>query len=497
MRLSLRNRLFFALSGLLLFFALLSLLSSTILLEKVYVWKKEAALVEAGKTIDDAYRGNPADLATELKRIANSLGAGIVITDQSGQIKYTSFGPFIHQQNSGHSKEGLRVPPPPPHITKSRKSVDEKTSLEIQGDPDIKIDFIVIDRKLNNGDLLHMRQALAPIADSAAVASQFVIFTGLLSILAGCTWAFFFAKRFIRPILNLNRIAQRMAVLDFSQKASIERSDEIGQLGQSINHLSQRLDNSIDELNQKNRQLLADVEKERQLDKMRKEFVSNVSHELKTPLALILGYAEGLRENVAQDEQSKDHYCNVIMEEAERMDHLVRDLLSLSQLESGIFQLSPEIFDLSASIDDLVQKYRTILADNSISLRISKPDCCLVQADRLRVEQVLFNFLNNALAHVDAAKTVEVSLTPSNDSDHVRVCVHNSGSPIPADSLDKIWTSFFKVDKARTHQDGGHGLGLSIVRAIQDLHGSGYGVENTPDGVRFWFDVKIAVSSQQ
>ena len=362
----------------------------------------------------------------------------------------------------------------------------------MQSDPDIKIDFIVIDRRLNNGDLLHMRQALAPIADSAAVASQFVIFTGLLSILAGCTWAFFFAKRFIRPILNLNRIAQRMAVLDFSQKASIERSDEVGQLGQSINHLSQRLDNAIAELNQKNRQLLADVEKERQLDKMRKEFVSNVSHELKTPLALILGYAEGLRENVAQDDQSKDYYCGVIMEEAEKMDRLVRDLLSLSQMQSGIFQLTPEIFDLSISIDELVQKYRTILTDNSITLSVTKPKCCLVQADRLRVEQILFNFLNNALSHVDAAKTVEISLNASNDPTHFRVSVYNSGSPIPVDSLDKIWTSFYKVDKARTHQDGRHGLGLSIVRAIQDLHGSGYGAENTTDGVRFWFDVQIA-----
>ena len=493
---SLRTRLFLSLSGLLIFFVLLSLFITWISLEKVYIWQKEQALITAGTSLDDVYRGNPADIATELKRVANALGAGVIISDSTGQVKYTSFGPFIHQTNQGNGNPAFQFPPPPPHITKSRKTVDEKTTLEMQSDPDIKIDFIVIDRRLNNGDILHMRQTLAPIAESAAVAGQFVIFTGLLSILAGCTWAFFFAKRFIRPLLNLNRIAQRMAVLDFSQKASIERSDEVGQLGQSINHLSKRLDSAIEELNQKNRQLLADVEKERQLDKMRKEFISNVSHELKTPLALILGYAEGLRENVAQDEQNKDYYCSVIMEEAEKMDRLVRDLLSLSQMESGIFQLMPEIFDLSVSIDDLVQKYRTILTDNSIALHISKPDCCPVQADRLRVEQVLFNFLNNALAHVDAAKTVEVSLTPADDSGHVRVSVYNSGLPIPADSLDKIWTSFYKVDKVRKHQDGGHGLGLSIVRAIQDLHGSGYGVENAPAGVRFWFDVQIPVAAR-
>lgn len=492
---SLRTRLFLSLSGLLLFFVLLSLVVTWLSLEKIYIWQKEQALITASTSLDNSYRGNPADIATELKRVANALGAGIIISDSTGQVKYTSFGPFIHQNNQGNSNPAFQFPPPPPHITKSRKSVDEKTTLEMQSDPDIKIDFIVIDRRLNNGDVLHMRQPLAPIAESADVAAQFVVFTGLLSILVGCSWAFFFAKRFIRPILNLNRIAQSIAVLDFSQKASIERSDEVGQLGQSINHLSKRLNSAIDELNQKNRQLLADVEKERQLDRMRKEFVSNVSHELKTPLALILGYAEGLRENVVQDEQSKDYYCSVIMEEAEKMDRLVRDLLSLSQMESGIFQLTPEIFDLSVSIDELAQKYRTILTDQSIELSVNKPECCLVQADRLRVEQVLLNFLNNALAHVDAAKIVEISLTPADDPNHFRVTVYNSGSQIPADSLDKIWTSFYKVDKARTHQDGGHGLGLSIVRAIQDLHGNSYGVENTSAGVRFWFDVQIAALS--
>ena len=489
MKLSLRNRLFFALSGLLLFFALLSLLGSAILLEKVYVWKKEAALVEAGNTIDTAYRGDPADLATELKRIANALGAGIVISDNNGQIKYTSFGPFIHK-TSGRNNEGLRFPPPPPHISKSRKMIDAKTSLEMQSDPDIKIDFIVIDRRLNNGDLLHMRQALAPIADSAAVASQFVVTTGLFSLLVGCIWAFFFAKRFIRPIRDLNQIARSMAALDFSQKASIERSDEIGQLGKSINHLSRQLDAAIGELNQKNRQLLADVEKERQLDKMRKEFISNVSHELKTPLALILGYAEGLRENVARDEQNKDYYCGVIMEEAEKMDRLVRDLLNLSQLESGCFQLVPEKFDLSMTIDELTQKYQAILAENAVSLSIHKPGNCLVSADRLRVEQVLVNYLNNAISHVDGDRLIEITITPNDDSDSVRVAIFNSGQPIPAAALDKIWDSFYKHDKARTRQDGRHGLGLSIVRAIQELHGARCGVENVTNGVRFWFEVK-------
>ena len=489
MKTSLRTRLFLALSGLLLFFVCLPLIITWISLEKVYIWQKEDALTNASNSIDNIYRGSPADIATELKRFANALGAGIIITDRNGQLKYTSFGPFIHQQNQGTGNNSFKFPPPPPHITKSRKNLDERTTLEMQSELDIKIDFMVIDRRLNNGDNLHMRQPLAPISESAAVAAQFVIFTGLLSILAGCTWAFFFAKRFIRPILNLNRIAQSMAFLDFSQKASIERSDEIGQLGQSINHLSNQLDAAIFELNQKNRQLLADMEKERQLDKMRKDFVSNVSHELKTPLSLILGYAEGLKENVAYDEQSRNYYCSVIIDEAGKMDRLVRDLLNLSQIESGLFQLTPETFDLSALIDEVVLKYQTFLADGSVALTINKPEHCPVLGDRLRVEQVLFNFLNNAITHVDGIKKIVIGVSIIEGSDHVRVSIFNSGHAIPEDSLEKIWTSFFKVDKARTRESGGHGLGLSIVRAIQELHGNHYGVENQTSGVCFWFDI--------
>ena len=492
MKFSIRTRLFLTLSGLLLFFVLMSLTLTRLGLEKYYMWQKEELLIATSAAIDDLYRGNPADIAIDLKRAANALGAGIIISDRNGQMKYTSFGPFIHQTTLGNGPASFQFPPPPPHITKSRKTIDDRTVLEMQSDPDIKIDFIVIDRRLNNGDTLHVRQTVAPISESTAVASHFMVFTGLLSILAGCIWAFFFAKRFTLPIQNLNRLAQRMALLDFSQKASIERNDEIGALGRSINHLSDQLDTAISELNQKNRQLLADVEKERQLDKMRKDFISSVSHELKTPLSLILGYAEGLKENVTQDQQSKDYYCSIIMDEAGKMDRLVHDLLNLSQIESGGFQLNRETFNLEGLLGELTQKYQPILTDKGVALDLQCSTDLFVSGDRLRIEQILSNYLNNAIEHATGDKVIRLSVAAAEDPDHVRVIVFNSGFPIPRDSLEKIWTSFYKVDKSRTRARGGQGLGLSIVRAIQELHGNRYGVDNTESGVRFWFDIDKA-----
>ncbi len=365
-----------------------------------------------------------------------------------------------------------------------------QTILDMQQDSDLKIDFIVLEHQLKNQDTLVIRKPLAPISESVTVAVQFMVFTGILVLVAGCFWAFILAKKFTQPIVELNRIAQSMSQLDFSQKCTIDYADEFGELGQSINHLSDQLDTSMSELNQKNRQLMADVEKERKLDKMRKEFVSNVSHELKTPLSLILGYAEGLQENVMDDEATKNEYCSIIMDEAEKMSTLVKDLLNLSQIESGMFKLSRSDFSLAALLDDVALKYRASLAEKGITLQIDKMVNPFVNGDELRIEQVLINIFTNAMNHTADEKLIHIHTSDCNG--HIRVFIVNSGQPIPEECLEKLWTSFYKVDQAHTREYGGYGLGLSIVRAIQELHGNSYGVKNVLNGVAFWIDIDKA-----
>lgn len=500
MTLSIRKKLFIILSGLILFFVLMSLGLTRIGLEKFYLWQKKDVLIANSTALDNLYQGNPQEISFELERVSNTLGAGILIFTKEGYIKYSSFGPIINQELHKHFSDPIdppkadkarpRFPHEPPPLIKDREVIDNRTVLEIEQDPDLKIDFLVIRRQMLKEDLLLIKQPLSLVSESVTVAAQFIIFTGILSILAGCIWAFFFAKRFTLPILELNRIAQSMSQLDFSQKCTINRADEIGELGKNINHLSNQLDTAISELNEKNQQLLADVEKERKLDAMRKNFVSNVSHELKTPLSLILGYAEGLKENIAQDEASKNYYCSVIMDEAERMDALVKDLLNLSQIESGFFKLSKADFNLSLLLQNMAQKYLTILTEKEITLEMNLEDNYLVNGDELRIEQVFLNLFTNAIDHTTDQKVIKIVVKYTEKG--YRVFVYNSGQPIPEESLEKIWTSFYKVDKARTREHGRYGLGLSIVRAIQEQHGNDYGVENHPDGVWFWFDLTKA-----
>ncbi|QIB27772.1 sensor histidine kinase [Caloranaerobacter azorensis] len=223
---------------------------------------------------------------------------------------------------------------------------------------------------------------------------------------------------------------------------------------------------------------------------MRKEFISNVSHELKTPIALIKGYAEGLKDNVIDDIESKNFYCEVIMDEAEKMSKLVKDLLDLSQLESGHYSLNKEKFNICNLVDKILNKYSPIFKEKNINVSIKKDDDKMyVNGDRVRLEQVLVNLINNALNHIGAERVLEVTIRRL--SNNAIISIYNSGSFIPEDEIDRIWESFYKVDKSRARKYGGTGLGLSIVKNILKLHNSNYGVRNVKNGVEFWFELEL------
>jgi two-component system, OmpR family, sensor histidine kinase VanS len=349
--------------------------------------------------------------------------------------------------------------------------------------------FIQFLSPMNNGDLLYLVTPVEAIEESVQIANQFFLFTGLLTIVIGTLLVYYITGKFTKPILKLNSITKKMAVLDFSTRYDVKTGDQIGQLGESINSLSVQLQSSIQELKESNRKLQEDIKQERKIDEMRKEFISNVSHELKTPLALIQGYAEGLKLNVIEQEEDKNTYCDIIMDESGKMNKLVKQLLDLSQIESGCLQLDRTGFDIADLVEPVRKKSVLVFKEKQIQVISNITEGILVNADYDRAEQVLMNYISNAVNHVDYLKRICISLEQRDDK--ARIKVFNSGSPIPEDSMDKIWTSFYKVDKARTRAYGGTGLGLSIVRAVQEAHKNGYGVNNVDGGVEFWFELDI------
>ena len=218
----------------------------------------------------------------------------------------------------------------------------------------------------------------------------------------------------------------------------------------------------------------------------REELVANVSHELKTPIALIQGYAEGLMDGLAEDKESRDYYCTVISDEAKRMNRMVRELMNLSALEQGKDLPDITLFSLAKVVDGIVSSSELFLRQQGIRLEVDIPEDLKVWADEFKIEEVLTNYLNNAMHHVKEPKQISI-FTEREGGDRISVHVRNTGDPIPEEELPRLWEKFYKVDKAHTRSYGGSGLGLSIVKAIAEAHHQSCGVKNTRTGVDFWF----------
>ena len=339
----------------------------------------------------------------------------------------------------------------------------------------------------DNSTAFIMSAPLSSIGESVRLANQFLLYVGMIAVLIGALVIYLVAKQITMPIYKLSNLSERMSDLDFNAKYESGKHDmeEIQVLGNSMNTLSERLEETISELKSANNQLTKDIEEKTKIDEMRKDFIANVSHELKTPIALIQGYAEGLQEGMGEEKESRDYYCDVIVDEANKMNKMVKQLLTLSSLESGNDKPVMDRFNLTELVRGVVNASKILLEQNEIQVDFDAQTPVYVWADEFKIEQVVTNYLSNAIHHIDGEKKIIIKMLPENNI--VRVSVFNTGTPIPEDAIPNLWTKFYKVDKARTRAYGGTGIGLSIVKAIMDAHNQQYGVKNWENGVEFWF----------
>lgn len=357
-------------------------------------------------------------------------------------------------------------------------AVDEQnqnTYLELWGTLDNRYRFLI-------------RSPMENLENSASVSNQFWLFAASISALAGGIMIIYVTNRITRPIRQLTEISERMTNLDFDAKFEVKGDNEVDRLGMHMNQMSNKLEHTISELKTANNELKKDIEKKEQIDEMRKEFLANVSHELKTPIALIQGYAEGLKMGINDnDETSKEFYCDVIMDEANKMNDMVKKLMSLNELEFGNNPVQMERFDISELIHNYLQSMELLFQQNDIKVECDIPKPVYVWADEIQIEEVFRNYITNAMNHADGEKLIRVTL--EKNEENVRVSVYNTGKNIPEDSVEHIWDKFYKVDKARTREYGGSGVGLSIVKAVMEGINQKYGVRNEEDGVTFYFEV--------
>ncbi|WP_432666766.1 histidine kinase dimerization/phospho-acceptor domain-containing protein [Wukongibacter baidiensis] len=491
---SIKKKLFIQIGTLIVLFIGLLILANTYLLPPYYTNKKKAQLIDYYQQIDVLDTSEYEDSLASFVSIENASNVDILIYISREDIIYSSKS-YLLDKNFKKKFGGMPDPnkkkgSPPPVEIRNEEYINDKIKFIWAKDIITGGENLILTGSLTNGHYIDLRLPLISVDTSVALANEFLIIVGLILFIIAMIFAYVVSNSFTRPILEMNKATLRMKKLDFDTRCKVESSDELGQLAHSINEMSVELDNTIHSLNISNTELQQEIKEKIRIDEKRKQLLNNVSHELKTPLALMQGYAEGLKLNVAKNHDRVDFYCDVIVDESKKMNHLVQNLLNINQIEFGDEILYKSEFEVVDFVEYIMEKYAPRFKENHIDVKLNLISPTEVYADSFKVEQVLTNYLNNAIQYVDERKAVCVTLLKENST--VRIEVYNSSQPINDAELEKLWDSFYKRDKARTRESGGHGLGLSIVKAIQEASGNDYGVRYEGSGITFWFELDIA-----
>ena len=487
---SVRFRLFLIMCIVIAVIVICLIIVNSVVLESFYIYSKTKTVRNVYTRINDYYNlnGNDVDLEEELRRIAFNNNFDIFIETEENVIVFSTDRDLYSTIN---------------FITSARENIDEgniiyhNENIQISriNDKYNNISYILLSGSLDNGYNLYISIPVVPIEESVQISNQTLIIIGIIILLISSFIASFISKKFTEPIVQLNTITDKMARLDFSQKYRIaDTDDEINELGKNINTMSDKLEATIKQLRENNSELEKDIEEKSKIDEMRKQFISDVSHELKTPIALIQGYAEGLVENVNSDEENRQFYANVILDEANKMDKLVKQLLELMKLEYGKREFQNANFNITELIQEVIRKSKVMLEENNIEVRMDMPEELIVFADEFYIEQVVTNYFTNAIKHAKEVfneKYIKIKIETRKKINKVRIYVFNTGDNIEEENLLRIWRRFYKVDSSRNRDNGGTGIGLALVKAIMNNYNNDFGVQNKDTGVEFYFDLDI------
>lgn len=475
-------------TGLLLLSMFMTTIINGLFLEHYYISKKKEVLLEAESTLEllditvDENGASNAEVSDEMIKESseNNLTWIVITADGQTVCSVGSNEELLEARLIGYvydldQKEGFSK-----ILLKNDRYVVQQVRDRFAG-----MEYVESWGALDSDYYFLIRTPLESIRESVSISNKFYFYVGIMIIIVSGMVIWFVTKRITRPISELTDLSTKMSDLDFEAKYQSNSGNEIDELGENFNRMSAQLEKTISELKSANNQLLKDIENKERIDQMRQEFLNNVSHELKTPIALVQGYAEGLKENISDDPESREFYCDVIIDEAAKMNKLVRNLLTLNHLESGRDEMTMERFDIVSLIRGVLQSMDILIQQKEarVSFEVHKP--VFVWADEFKIEEVVTNYISNALNHLEGDREIEICVAL--EDDYVRVSVFNTGIPIPEEDIPNLWNKFYKVDKARTREYGGSGIGLSIVKAvIEGLHQQ-YGVKNYDNGVEFWF----------
>ena len=479
---SLRVKLFCIITITIMSIILMLIFVNSFIIESYYLSYKKDNLLSSFEKINKYLSSNMsiATIELEVEKIAINNNFNILITNNRNVSIYNSSKDFKQYMLNLDKVDKNSV-------------LYNKDNIVILESKDYSsgINFLMLIGSLDNGCTSYIRMPLSSIKDSVKISNNFLYAIGAITVIVSGIAMLVISKRFTKPISELSNIANRMSNLDFSQKYRIKDSgDELDELGKSINKMSDKLEDTITKLQNSNIELEKDIEQKSKLDDMRKQFISDVSHELKTPISLIQGYAEGLIENVNTDDENRKFYSEVILDEANKMDKMVKELLELMKLEYGAKKANNSLFNITELINEEIKKYTVLLNENKIEVKFDLKQPIYVYADTNLVEQILNNYISNAIKNIkkiNKEKYIKINVKLLDNK--VRISVFNTGKNVSEENMQKIWNRFYKEDTSRNRELGGTGIGLSLVKAIMNNYHNQYGVINKENGVEFYFDL--------
>ena len=446
-------------------------LNST-LLSKYYINNKKNALVKAYYSINRA--SMEGDITTEeydieLQKICEKYNIHVLVADgESETVKASMNDP---QSAINHLFDNIF------------RGVDE-SKLLLSTD-NYKMQFVTDYRTqtgylemwgvLDNGYFFLLRSALESIQESVKISNRFLAYVGLGAVVVSALLVIWLSNRITKPILELADISERMKHLDFEAKYTGKEKTEISVLGNNINELSETLETTISELKTANNELLKDLEKKDKIDEMRKEFLSNVSHELKTPLTAISGYAELLQGGMVSEDQ-KQHFYQEIIKNSDRLLALINDIIRLSELDRSEKEPQFSEFDLYDAVNEFMEGLKVGAAGKNISLEFSG-EHCMIRGNKDMIRELTENLVQNGIRYNNPGGKVVVRVIKK---DRPVLIVKDDGIGIPASDQERVFERFYRVDKSRSKATGGTGLGLAIVKHIVELHDAKILLDSAP-----------------
>jgi len=462
---SIRKKFAMLLVVLILSVILLGVLFNTFFLEGFYVLQNKSLLIDVARQAEDLYRKGLSSTGDELSALDRSESVSIYFLNDRLEILYSSSN---QNQLADHNKL--------PREIETQISQREKTPFfgtTEKGDSEAP--NIVYAKAIGENSFLVLVKSIKVIRESVIIANRFYAIAGLVSLFIGMLAILPFSRIVTQPIIRMQAVTRSLSQLNFSQQVPVHGHDELSELAESINVMSDQLQQSITTLQK-------DIVRHKQL-------VRDLSHELKAPLAVIKGYSEGLIHGLASSQDKQEQYMKTIVNECIRMDGLIQDMLYLSRLEAGTYQPNITVFSAKTFLESIIDRFAPQMQEKQCVGTLQCNPQITLNADEKLLDKAISNYLSNAVNHVHNHGSVAIVCNPINE--HMEISVTNTGSPIPEEQMARIWDPFYICDTSRNRTTNGHGVGLAIVKSVAELHHAEVSCVNTEDGVQFVFSLPM------